>query len=221
MSRARRREGGFSFVEILVVMGIISVLVGLGVVAYMVAFRKTPELQTTNRLQHLRGKAEAWYLKFQAYPPSDPTKIGMVSGTSFTVPKLHDLTNVGIESLYLCLQMPGWGQTADVADKELDNTDGDALEKPFAPGVALDLFEPIDAWGNPLVYFQSQDYAAADKTPPTYHLGEQAKETHVTPRPWRSEKTGQFEQARTFQLYSMGPDHLPNTEDDVKAWESK
>jgi len=221
MSPARRREGGFSFVEILVVMGIISVLVGLGVVAYMVVFRKTPQLQTGALLQKVASKTEAWRGKIGAYPPSDPTKIGVVSGTSFTVPKLNDLTNVGIESLYLCLQMPGWGQSADVTDKELDNTDGDFLEKPFAPGVPLDLFEIRDYWGNPLVYFQAQDYAAADKTPPTYHLGEEAKETHVTPRPWRSEKTGQFEQARTFQLYSMGPDHLPNTEDDVKAWESK
>ena len=90
MTAARRRERGFSFVEIMVVMGIIAVLVGLGVVAYMVAFRKTPEIQTRALLQKLQSKGDAWKLKIGAYPPSDPTKISLVSGTSFGVTKLQD-----------------------------------------------------------------------------------------------------------------------------------
>jgi prepilin-type N-terminal cleavage/methylation domain-containing protein len=219
---ARGRERGFSFVEILIVMGIISVLVGLGLLAVNLVSKKTPKIKTTNVLQKVRGTIDHWHSRFRTYPPRDATKLGLMSGTSFTVQKLPNLTNDGIESLYLALHIPGFGRSADLSDDELSNTDEDRLEKPFAPTLpGLDLWEIRDAWGNPLVYFPAQDYVEADKNPPTYYTGADSEgvEPQVNPKPWKSDKTGAFMQATSYQLYSMGEDSTPNTDDDVKAWE--
>jgi hypothetical protein len=85
------------------------------------------------------------------------------------------------------------------------------------------LFEIKDAWGNPLVYFADADYADAEKVPHTYmtastreNEGEEGGMVDV--KPWRLQ-TGGFAQPGKFQLFSMGPDGVPNTDDDIKAWE--
>ena len=217
---ARGREGGFSFVEILVVMGIIAVLVSLGVVTYNLVFQKTPQITTKASCQKFAAKFEAFKNKVGAYPPTELKSIGVVTGMPYTVTNPPNLTNAGIESAYLCLKLPGWGQGPDARDDEIGNVDEDRLDKPVAPTIPPELFELLDAWGNPFVYFASADYAAMEKNPPTYLCGApDAQEQQVQPKPWRSTKTGEFEQQRKFQLFSMGPDSTPNTDDDIKAWE--
>jgi prepilin-type N-terminal cleavage/methylation domain-containing protein len=214
----RRAQAGFSFVEILVVMGIIAVLAGIGILVVNLANKKTPEFKTKNLLGKVQGGANAWMSRYGAPPPSNATKIDVISGTGFKVAKLDNMNNAGIESLYLCLQMPG--SAVSLNADELDNTDEDFLEKPFIATMARELFEAKDDWGNPLVYFSAQDYVAAEKDPPTYYTGApNAPEQQVRPRPWKNEKTGMFDEGRKFQLYSMGADSVPNTDDDIKAWE--
>ena len=67
------------------------------------------------------------------------------------------------------------------------------------------------------MYFVNTDYARADADPPSYWL---ADGTEVLPRPWKyvDESRG-FAEPRGIQVFSMGEDGQPNTEDDVKAWE--
>ena len=71
---------------------------------------------------------------------------------------------------------------------------------------------------HPLVYFAAGDYADATKAPPTYMAKDaDGVERAVYPKPYKTERG--FEQAKSFQLFSMGPDGEPNTEDDLKSWE--
>ncbi len=144
------------------------------------------------------------------------------------IPKAPNTTNLGIESLYQALHLHGFGTTPDLRDPDsetemgsgdLSNTDGDAVDKSFNIKDSTWLYEIRDGWGNPLIYFASGQYASADKDPPVYICGsEDAPEPEVRPRPWRS-PTGGFAKPDSYQLFSMGPDCVPNTEDDLKAWD--
>jgi prepilin-type N-terminal cleavage/methylation domain-containing protein len=220
---AARASRGFSFVEVLIVMGILSVLAGLGVLAVNLLASKGPKIQTTTLLSKVRGSIDHWNSRFHAYPPSDATRLATVTGaTGLAVGKLGNNVNAGNESLYLAFLVPGFGRSADLGDEELSNTDDDRTDKPFvSTATSNDLWEIKDAWGNPLVYIAAADYVAFDKDPPVYYTGADGEgvEPEFRPRPWKSEKTGAFAQPRSYQLFSIGPDSLPNTDDDVKAWE--
>jgi len=224
--RSLPRHAGFSFVEILVVMGIIGVLVGLGLVAFKIVSGKAPEVKTRALLQKMRTNADAWRGAYKATPPSDLQKLKLL-GLPFNPgkPQPPNTTNAEIESLVQCLTLPGFDHNPDI-DADLMNSDEDRLDKPLARSNDATLWEVKDAWGNPLIYFTDSDYAAAEKNPPTVLCGADAlvnAGNAVNPKPWRNTNPdgtpGAFSQSGGYQLYSMGPDGLPNTEDDLKAWE--
>ncbi len=79
--------------------------------------------------------------------------------------------------------------------------------------------EIVDGWGNPLVYFHSSDYKKYADSGQTYSSKafDTGEEMEVEARPWQRED-GTFYNPLTFQVYSMGPDGEPNTEDDVTTW---
>ena len=73
-----------------------------------------------------------------------------------------------------------------------------------------------DAWGNPLVYFHRGDYGRYAERGVVYLT---VLDERVEARPCR-DADGSFVNPRTFQIYSMGPDGVPNTDDDITAWSS-
>jgi len=214
---ARRLRAGFSFIEILVVMGIIAVLVGLGLAVYKIAIEESKKTQAAALLGKVRASTDLWKGKYRFYPPSEFQKLSTVLGPTMKLgrPVPSNTTNPGIEALVQALYTPGFGQNPDL-DEDRCNTDDDALDKPFASNGDLKLWEIKDPWGNPLVYFTDADYKDAEKNPPTYLNGEGMP---VTPKPWRTSSGTSFAQTNGFQVFSMGPDGEPNTDDDVKAWE--
>jgi prepilin-type N-terminal cleavage/methylation domain-containing protein len=220
----RRAAGarGFSFIEVLVVMGIIAVLAGIALVVMGIVQKKAPEFKTKTRLQKIAGTIEAFRLQTGVYPPTDIQKIKMTTGFPIQAGKLTNTVNAGIESLYQCLMLPGFDHKLDVSEAELGNTDEDKLDKPIAVSGSTELYELLDAWGNPFVYLVDADYAASFKEGVTYTLGsvsaEASGEPSVQVKAWKL-STGGYAQAGKFQLFSMGPDGLPNTDDDIKAWE--
>jgi len=224
MTRARpvSRSAGFSFMEILVVMGIIAVLVGLSVGIFKIVGKKGLEVKTRALLMKMRTNIDSWRGAFKAWPPSDLNKLGAVTGLKLAIGKAQppNDTNWGIESLVQCLLMPGYDHNAEI-DEDLINTDTDELDKVLAKNGVASLSEVKDAWGNPLVYFTDADYAQAAKNPPTYLTGEDSalRGDAVTPKPWLN-PNGAFAQQGAYQIYSMGEDGKPNTDDDLKAWTS-
>jgi prepilin-type N-terminal cleavage/methylation domain-containing protein len=222
MSTSRRRAcSGFSFVEILVVMGIIAVLVGMGVGVYMLATRKAPEVRTDALLAKMRANVDALRGKLKTYPPSDLNRLPVITGVALKIgkPTPQNVSNWGIESLYQGLRMPGFDHNPDLADGDLCNTDEDALDRPLQPSGDAALYEVQDGWGNPLVYFVESEYATAEKDPPVYLT--KGGEASVYPKPYRSASGAGFAQPNAYQIYSMGPDGLPNTEDDRLGWEAR
>jgi hypothetical protein len=157
--------------------------------------------------------------RLQAWPPSDLNKLRAVIGTPVTVGKRCLRTiELGDQSLVQCLMMQGYDHNAEL-DDDLVNTDKDELDKAFAKNGIAALSEAKDAWGNPLVYFTDADYAQAEKNPPSYISGEDSN-LHgdvFLPKPWRNEN-GAFAQQGAYQIFSVGEDGLPNTDDDLKAW---
>jgi hypothetical protein len=204
-------------------MGTVAVLAGIGIAVYGMVMKKTPLFKAKAQAGRLSSGVEAWKRSYKSYPPSDLNKLGFVSGSGIKIQGRVNGENGGIEALYQALFLTSVEFNPDVQDSELGNLDDDRLDKSITKGGSTELKEILDPWNNPWVYFAAADYEAAEKAPPTYSLNEDSEDGSAQPKPWRVEgapgSKPEFAQPGAFQLYSMGPDGKPNTEDDVKAWE--
>ena len=95
-------------------------------------------------------------------------------------------------------------------------TDEDALDRPLSADATL--YEVKDGWDSPLVYFVESEYATAEKDPPVY-INKHGEA--VNPKPYRTASGTSFAQPNAYQIYSMGPDGQPNTEDDRLGWDAR
>jgi hypothetical protein len=118
----------------------------------------------------------------------------------------RNTNNEGIEALYLALARTGLVPTEPASFTT--NTDEDALA---GPEPTQPLLEFRDRWGNPYVYFVAADYAAALRDPPTY-VTEVGEAVLALPR---RDPAGAVRRPASYQLFSMGMDGQPNTDDDV------
>jgi prepilin-type N-terminal cleavage/methylation domain-containing protein len=219
MAAPASRARGFTFIEVLVVMGIVGVLAGMLVVVIFVWAKKGPETESRNRVQKVTALVDAWRLRFDGfYPPVRLADLPRIAGGTKVVKRTSNGVNEAIETLWQALNWDGFGVELGITDAQLGNTDEDALDEAITrAGKAL--LEILDGYGNPLVYFPNTAYAEADRSPPTYRLGvgEGFDGRDVTPRPHRAAHGG-FAQPDSFQVFSMGPDGEPNTEDDILGW---
>lgn len=218
MTRNHRREHGFSFIEILIVMGIISVLVGGVFVGIQLWAEKGPEFQTKNTVNKVRMMIENWRQTFEMYPPSDVTRIATVAGMGEKAAAPENKINEGIEAVYQALYWPGFKSDPNWEDKELGNTDEDRLRKAINKHGTPDLKEIIDGYGNPLVYFHRDDYVKFAES--GAHYVSQDSEYNVLDveaKPYKRDD-GTFVNPASFQVWSMGPDGEPNTDDDIVPW---
>lgn len=214
-SRGRTRAG-FTLVEILVVVAIISVLAGLVTVSVRYA-RKLANLKTTRiEIQHLEQAALSYKNAYGDYPPSS-------LATAFRV-KTNGI-NDGNESLILHLsgRRKGGPFHEDFPDDRLENRDGDRLDpkaralikKELDPAWnTAELFEYCDLWGNPYVYIHHRDYAARKIA----YEGRDRKRVFVAAA--KSAKTGTYHRPTTFQIWSFGPNGVNENGagDDITSW---
>ena len=212
---ARRGERGFSFIEILIVMAIIGVLAAGITVAINIWLRKGPEFATKNTLSKTKLMIDNWKQTFEMYPPSDVTRIATVAGVGTKPAAPENKVNGGIEAVYQALYWPGFKSDPEWGEAELSNTDEDSLRKPINKHSTTELMEIKDAYGHPLVYFNRDDYAAAFDSGHVYMNGNLEE---VEAKPYKREN-GTFYNPSSFQIYSMGEDGYPNTEDDILLWE--
>jgi prepilin-type N-terminal cleavage/methylation domain-containing protein len=213
-----RRGSGFTLIEIMVVIALLAGLYGMGTLVIHQAKRKQAEMVTRQRLQSVGAALEL--LKDSSYlghypvtltsalsAPDDP-KFGAKVG-------MPNATNVGSETLYVVFRMNGMPRPEGMDTEEaVGNTDEDQADALAGDMAVRDLLEYVDAWGNPLVYVHSRDYKDM-KAVERYVLGEEYGRAEVKVQPLRVEKTGEYFRPTTFQLFSMGPDGVPGTEDDI------
>ena len=215
-----RNSRGFTLIEILVVITIIAALMGMVMVLYNMANEAKMATITTTRMGEIGAGLEE--LKspqlLGRYPSADMTLLRDTERTNVgkTIGKPNDL-NLGIEVVYVLLNLTNHGVAVDVDDAGLGNTDGDMMAANPTRGDKKDLYEFVDAWGNPYAYFSAKDYKAA-KEFGKYQMSEEYGGLVVNALPWKSKKKGTFVNPGGFQLFSAGPDGIFNTEDDIKNW---
>jgi len=212
------KNRGFTLIEILVVITIIAALMGLGI-AIMGKAQKTKEATVTHQTIGSIAAALETLKSPQLlgdYPPADMMLLkglkGEKLGAQVGVP--ND-TNQGIEVVYVTIFLSGHNVAVDLdLDKVLGNTDDDSMAGNPTRSESSELYEFVDAWGNPLAYFSARDlknYEAVNK-----YIGSIGEA--MAPKPWVSEKTKLPLNAKKFQLFSAGEDGVFNTRDDIKNW---
>lgn len=221
MMRANSSESsGFTLVELLVVIAIIAVMGGFGITMLMSARQQGDDFAVQGFIQSVDATLEQYKndRRIGVYPPSSLEGFAGLG-------KQKNRTNQGIESLVVALNSPNFKVTRvlesfENADGEIimENLDGDSSAKAMTIHGSRELFEVLDPWGNPFVYFNANDYAKAGIGKYMVLSEENGDYELMTVEPWKNPKTKSFFKLDSFQLFSAGPDMQFNTEDDIGNW---
>jgi len=217
-SMKRSKEGGgFTLVEVLVVMAIISVLAGIVLGSLTVARRYSDTKITQQEIQTLVQGINQYNIQYGDYPPSTFSLLKVKASNS---------TNEGNEVLILCLtgRKRGGPFHEDFKETRLENTDHDSLSKKEfqnlnslldLPQTSTQLFEYVDNWGNPFVYIHNRDYKSKGKIQYCDRDGRQ-----ISVQAARSKKLGMYQAPNSFQIWSFGPNRRNENGDgdDIASW---
>lgn len=207
------KYGGFTLLEVLVVVAIISLLAGLIVPAVLKGPTKAYITETQTLIKQIEIALEAYENAYGDYPPTSLRDEGYFSNG----------VNDGIESLLVHLASKARNEPMEVKEKYLDNIDKDQVPEDYP----LNWYfgdkkarEIVDSWGNPLIYFNRNDYDSPKKHTGTYQMKGGKRVTGV--KPGKSKKTGTYHGWSTFQIWSVGPNGKnENGEgDDITSWGS-
>jgi prepilin-type N-terminal cleavage/methylation domain-containing protein len=208
-------RGGFTLIEIMVVIAILATLIASGSLMIGIAMKKQKKMTTEGRLQALASAIEQLRSNDQLgrYPPTQISKLKITGFDGSKFGGEPNATNLGIETLYVVFRLPGINVMPPGLDDAIENTDDDKALAPLGKLAKSDLFEYVDAWGNPIVYINSTDYRSPEKVE-QYVLGNEARE-NVKVAPRKNEKSGEVERGDSYQLFSIGADQKPGTDDDI------
>jgi prepilin-type N-terminal cleavage/methylation domain-containing protein len=201
-----KRDRGFTLIELLVVMAIIGVLAGIGIAFLPAIMRSGPKTAAKAFLANLSAAIETYKSSEGAYPP---TSLADFPG----VGNLTNTENLGIESVVVCLNSTRYTGSFDFGETQgckLENFDGDSTQAQLTKFGTKELFEAVDPWGTPYVYFNAADYGRAEE------LGKvSGVEGVIKCLPYKDSKLKRFNRYDKFQLISAGPDKIFNTGDDI------
>ncbi|MEE9392876.1 MAG: prepilin-type N-terminal cleavage/methylation domain-containing protein [Planctomycetota bacterium] len=220
ISQKQGPEAGFTLVELLVVIAIIAVMGGFGITMLMSAREQGDDFAVQGFIQSVDATLEQYKndRRIGVYPPSSLDGFAGLGSQK-------NRTNQGIEALVVALNSPNFKATrvleafeGEESVLQMDNLDGDRSAKNLTIHGTRELFEILDPWGNPFVYFNANDYAKAG-IGKYMVMSEENGEYEVTAvRPWKNPKTQSFFRLDSFQLFSAGPDMKFNTDDDIGNW---
>ena len=206
---------GFTLIEMLVVLTIISVLAGLTLVGLQKARVSGDESATEQEIIMLASQVERFASAFGSQPPSSLSDMRGIKGNGI---------NEGNECLFGCLlsKKKGGPFAVDLKEDRWKNADADELKGPDWKTIQKDmdwsrgtpaLLEYVDLWGNPFVYIASRDYGKKLRS-----QTEAGEVCEVEAR--KNPTTGTWVANDRFQLWSLGPDGInQNGEgDDIVSW---
>lgn len=160
-------------------------------------------------IQQLQAALKVYEQEYSDFPPSRLKPIGI---------EKHNEINEGIESLVACLSSMTRMQAPFFEFKEdkLENKDQDTSPISLArlTGSCFkgnELWEMVDPWDNPYVYFHYKELQS--ETRQWYSAKDGKKE--IAPN-MKANKMGIIQGSSSYQIFSVGPDELPHTEDDLK-----
>ncbi len=205
-----RENSGFTLVELLVVMAIISALAGLITVSVSAARRSATKKNCSIQMQEMSSALTGYFSDWGDYPPSDLERF---YDGDFAV--TNNGLNDGVESMVAHLARQGKGGPYYVfKDENIANGDKDSLNDDDLRDQLNWIFgdnelrEFVDPWDNPLVYIHNRNY---DRGPFAIQTGE-GERVSVSAR--QSQKLKTYEGLTTFQLFSLGPDGKFSSDED-------
>ncbi|MEK7448877.1 MAG: prepilin-type N-terminal cleavage/methylation domain-containing protein [Planctomycetota bacterium] len=199
---------GFTLIEVLVVVAIISILAGLVIPGLMKSQLKANITAVKSEIQQIGAALESYQTIFGDYPPSSLDNFGR--------DVVLDETNNGIESLLACLSSKNQGGPflKEWSEERYVNLDNDEVRVNLTNWWFGDnrLRELTDKWGRPYIYFHSRDYGQSSQ----YTIEGEV----IQCVPQQSERTSAYHNPVSYQLWSVGPDGLNNNgaEDDINNW---
>ena len=211
----RRTSQGFSLIELLVVLTILGALAAGGTVWIRIAQKNKLKTLTNQRMQAIASGLESVKKAIGYYPPTYTGDLKSPDGKEKVGEKVGvpNETNIGIETVYIAFKMQGVNPDLQgLGDDAIQNTDGDNVAELVGDLQVTEMYEYVDAYGNPFVYFSAKDYKDVSKFE-QYVKGDTVSTVKAAPH--KSGKEGTFLEQNRFQLFSMGPDGEPNTEDDI------
>jgi prepilin-type N-terminal cleavage/methylation domain-containing protein len=206
MMRAHRPQAAFTLIELLIVIGLITLLMAVLVPNLLTPQKQGQQAETLQRLKHLELCIRAFETKHGYYPPST------FANADKDVKVKNNGINEGIECLLVHIHKQSLGGTATLEDKVdwLENTDKDDGGYHIQLLETTKLLEVMDSWQQPIVYFREDAYGQ----PQTVALGGEDQE-QATVRAMKNPATGRFLSPRKWQLISAGPDGEFGTDDDI------
>ncbi len=210
-------EGGFTLVEILVVLAILATLIGLVAAMIPIALKQKAVTQTGSTISAVGIALETLESdrdQFGKYPPSRVKALRIRKGDVGRDLGQQNDVNTGIECVHFLLNNPEIRLDRDVnVDAAfIGNTDGDSFRTAKGTADDAEAREYLDAWGNPLVYFHNSDY----KDPKGCDQVKLADSQTVTVKPRRMPAAagGGFKRPTSFQLFSLGPNGVQDEDGD-------
>lgn len=209
MARIHRRA--FTLIELLVVIGIIGVLASITIAALSGAGNKGRSSKAKSMIETIKLAIENYSNDFGDYPPSRARYAGLSSNG----------LNDGNECLVRCLTTTKkQANYHDFNDADLANRDNDKTKKngPRSAITKPELFEVVDPWGNPFVYLHNADYSRGGKV--SVLSEDKDHPGYVVVKGHKSDKTGQYHDLNSFQMWSLGPDGKDDggAGDDIVSW---
>lgn len=204
-------RSGFTLIEVLAVLLILSILVAVLVTNLRDAEGAAKMEVAKQLLMQVGGTVTSYQNDNGSAPPSSFQPLQEVP---------NDGLNVGIEALVVALwskKYEAGGLLAHVRDT-LVNTDGDRSTKQLTDFETRELLEIPDPWGNPIAYIERSDYGITNRRYQTFDV-ETQQPVESVPLAFKNPTTGQYYAAQGFQLISAGPDGRFGTEDDITPFD--
>lgn len=196
-------RAGFTLIEILTVVLIVGIL-SVILIANIWGAREGANASATRALiSQLEAVADMVERETGDYPPSS---FGSDVGA-------NDGTNVGIEAFVAALFSEGRDGLGGIPEDELANIDRDRASENVSD-LGRELFEIVDAWGNPIAYIHHRDYEDETREYVSYSA-ESGEEIQGFVVAHRNEATNRYKQKTKYQFISAGSDGVFGTDDDI------